>query len=224
MRQTLVNGRWPLILPDHRADFHEVKPWWEAARLADMWWELDGTLGKQRTWRPDLPQNILDVGSEEGDLTALYASWGAEVAFIDPSKPWIYQTMDILRANGLPLGPSFMGLADNYNALELPAVDETRFVTMDEDVRRIRLDTFVSQSGFMPDAVTIDVEGSELRVLEGAGNLLTENIVWWVSIHGDVDPHNVLKPSAVHAFMRERGFKDQWLGHQHEWFYRFWRA
>lgn len=222
MRTAYINGRWPLKLPKHRARFHEEHPWWEAARLADMFWQLDGALGKQRSWRSYLPQTLLDVGSEEGDLTALYASWGFSVAFIDPSKAWISQTISTLRENGLDVGPSFIGLADDHLEVSNRIVTEARFVTMDEQVPRITLDHFCGFNGFKPDAVSMDVEGAELRVLEGAEDLLSEDVVWWISIHGDVDPH-AETPSEVHRFMRNHGYDDQFLAYDHEWHYRFWR-
>jgi hypothetical protein len=140
MRTAYINGRWPIKLPEHRARFHEERPWWEAARLADM---------HAYTWFWS-PVRLIDIGSEEGDLTALYASWGFEVAFIDPSKAWIRQTHDILTANGLPFGPSFTGLADNRVELTVKTVDEPRFVTMDEPVGRTTLDNFCEYFDFYP--------------------------------------------------------------------------
>lgn len=222
MRQTLINGLWPLKLPDHRADFHEVRPWWEAARLTDMrsylaevWWPEHQALG---------PPSIIDIGSEEGDLSALYASWGADVYCIDPSRPWIAQTIETFTANGMTPPLSFTGFADYYNHINGKPIEDPRFGDIEEEgIARIRLDTFCEWFDIKPAAVVMDVEGNELRVLEGAGLLLTEDIVWWISIHGDVDPHDPIAPSPVHEFMRARGFKDQWLGHQHEWFYRFYR-
>ncbi|MDZ7742995.1 MAG: FkbM family methyltransferase [Bacteroidota bacterium] len=182
---------------------------------AEGWWPMDPPkVG-------GVPPKVLDVGSEEGDFTALYASWGADVAFIDPSMPWITQTIDTLRANDLDVGPSFTGLVDDYNYIEGKRVEERRFVTMDEKVARIRLDTFCEWFDFWPDAVTMDIEGAELQALRGAPMLLSENVVWWISVH-ECDPH-ALNPSKVHEFMRERGFKDQWLGSLGEHHYRFWR-
>ena len=226
MRATEINGRWPIILPDHRADFHEDRPWWEAARLADMYDSLKAAhIDRFAHLAPDHstpPPRVLDVGSEEGDLTALFATWGCEVAFIDPSRAWRDQTLDTLRANGVNAPISFTGLADNYNYIEGKPVDEPRFVTMDEKVARITLDTFCEWFDFRPDAVTMDVEGAELRVLQGSDMLLTEDVVWWIAIHEDVDPH-ATTPSKIHAFMRERGFDDQFLAYDHEFHYRFWR-
>jgi hypothetical protein len=61
---TLINGRWPLLLPDHRA----ARPswgWWEATRLAAMHHFIQ-------------PGDVVyDVGAEEGDFPCLFSTWGA---------------------------------------------------------------------------------------------------------------------------------------------------
>lgn len=185
-------------------------------------WAVLSLLG----WSPIVPKSssptLLDVGSEEGDFTALFASWGCDVAYIDPSAPWIEQTIETLIANDRPVGVSFTGLADNHDNINLQTVKERRFATIDEDIARITLDTFCGLWGFKPDAVSMDVEGSEMRVLEGADKLLTDGAVWWISIHEDVNPH-AETPSKVHWFMRSYGYQDQFLAYDHEWHYRFWR-
>lgn len=63
MREVLLNGRWPLILPEHRAARPEWATGWETERLASMHANL-------------LPGDVVvDVGTEEGDISALLASW-----------------------------------------------------------------------------------------------------------------------------------------------------
>lgn len=72
MRETLINGRWPLNLLEHRAARPEW-PFWEAHTLA-----LANHL-IQPGWV------VWDVGAEEGDFPALYGTWGAEVVLIEPN-------------------------------------------------------------------------------------------------------------------------------------------
>jgi FkbM family methyltransferase len=206
----LINGRWPIRLPDHRADWHEERPWWEANRLADMYAHRNRI------------RSIIDVGSEEGDFTALHATWGWDVAWIDPSRPWLIQTLETIRANECLLGPSFLGFAASVDKLDGKIVEEPRFASLmeEDEIARITLDTFVSLTDFRPDALTIDVEGSELSVLHGAKQLLGERVYIWLSVH-DCDPHAPV-PSACHEFLRGFGYQDQWLGSLHEHWYRFW--
>lgn len=222
MRAARINGRWPLFLPQHRIEFHEGRPWWEAARLSDMYHALSDLITDDPNGYGRQPR-LIDVGSEEGDLSALYASWGCEVSVIDPSRPWIQQTLDIFEANRLVSPMTFTGFAADHTDLELGWANDKGFARLEErpDIARIKLDDWLKFIDF-PDAVTMDVEGAEDVVLAGATNLLAQGCVWWISIHGDVDPHASM-PSAIHETMRGYGYKDQWLGHQHEWFYRFYR-
>ncbi len=212
MRPTKVNDRWELILPDHRADFHEERPWWEAARLADMSaWLEPGQL-------------IIDVGSEEGDFSALFAAGGLSVAVIDPSKPWMTQTLQTFAANDLPLPvAAFNGFAGSVTR-EGEAGPAKAFYSLREHphIQSITLDDFCAKHDLAPDAVTMDVEGSELDVLVGAEKLLRAGVTFWISIHEDVDPHHPL-PSDVHRVMRGYEYRDQFLAYDHEWHYRFWR-
>lgn len=212
MRPTLINARWEIVLPDHRADFHEVRPWWEAARLADMYAHRDQVT------------RILDVGSEEGDLTALYASWGWSVDFVDPSQPWTIQTLETFDANNLTPGKFFTGFLSDDDNLERDVHRDPSFASLEEHthIRRMKLDTFTDLYG-VPDAITMDVEGSELRVLQGAAQTLSENSpIVWMSIHETCD-FDAVTPSSVHEFMRQFGYGDQFLAYDHEWHVRFWK-
>lgn len=210
MRPTLINGRWPIILPDHRADFHEERPWWEAARLADMYAHLH-----------DSGQALVDVGSEEGDLTALYASWGVWVYFIDPSAPWVEQTHDTFEANNLEPYGSHSGFAD-HETRPGHVIETPRFgvLEVESSVDRVSIDDLELMR---VDALSIDVEGSELRVLRGAERTLAEQSpIVWVSIHEPCD-FDARTPSKVHEYMRTLGYKDQFLAYDHEWHVRFYK-
>lgn len=72
-------------------------------------------------------------------------------------------------------------------------------------VDSITLDTLLG--GRIPDVVKIDVEGVELRVLQGATRLLTtRKTKFLIEIHGWVDPHGQKRPGDVHAFMAKFDF------------------
>lgn len=59
----MVNGRWPLTLPKHRVGHWRDNPVWEPERLASM----------RRNLHPGMV--VWDIGAEQGDLSALYATW-----------------------------------------------------------------------------------------------------------------------------------------------------
>lgn len=61
--EVTVNGKWHLTLPEHRARLKEWRTGWEVERLDSM----------HALLKPD--DVLFDVGAEEGDLSALFASW-----------------------------------------------------------------------------------------------------------------------------------------------------
>lgn len=88
MRRTRINERWELLLPEHRAARPEW-PEWERERLAAM---------AERIGPGDV---VFDVGAEEGDFPALWASWGAEVVMVEPNPRVWPNIRAIFRANEL---------------------------------------------------------------------------------------------------------------------------
>ena len=67
-------------------------------------------------------------------------------------------------------------------------------------VNSITMDTFLG--GRIPDVVKMDVEGGELRVLQGATELLTVGKTkFLIEVHGWVDPQGQKKPQNVHDFV-----------------------
>lgn len=182
-----VNGRWPLLLPKHRAD-RPSWPWWEATRLAAM----------HATIQPgDL---IYDVGAEEGDFPALWSSWGASVVLFEPNCRVWPNIAAIFEANRLPDPVScFVGFAADTetdpvtvgvgwpDCAEGEVIGDHGFENLAERVDRpcIRIDTMSRLVG-PPDVITIDCEGSELRVLVGAERTLcSHHPILFVSVHDD---------------------------------------
>lgn len=63
MMPVKMNGRWDMLLPEHRA----LRPEWTTG------WEADHLDSMHANLRPG--DVVYDVGAEEGDMSALYASW-----------------------------------------------------------------------------------------------------------------------------------------------------
>jgi FkbM family methyltransferase len=88
MAWSTLGGFGNIMSPYHRATRPE-NPWWEAARIAAM----------RHFLQPGML--MMDVGTEEGDMSALFASWGVDLFLIEPNPkawPWIKATFE---ANGL---------------------------------------------------------------------------------------------------------------------------
>lgn len=236
VRETWINGRWPLLLPEHRADRPEW-PWWEAARLASMWHEL-----MQPRIRTPL---VYDVGAEEGDLPALWALWGCDVFCIEPNERVWPNIKCVFEANDLTrkLRGAFVGFAADRDE---PGVDGAVYVTRGAwpacadgdvigdhgflnlaerpDVQRATIDHLARLYG-APDAITIDVEGAELHVLRGADRVLKINRpLVWVSVHPEFmrDLYGIDDGLAeVRSFMHRHAYDERFLAidHEHHWLF-----
>jgi FkbM family methyltransferase len=230
-----LNQRWDLILPEHRAarpDWH-VLDGWEGPRLLAMS-EMIG------------PGSVVYyVGAEEGDMCGLIASWGAEVAMFEPnSKVWP-NIRAIWDANSLPapIGcwVGFAGHEDHGTSpppgpdgwpdcAHGPVIGDHGFCQLDErpDIPSIRLDDFAEATGTVPTDISIDVEGSEGRVIDGAKRLLTEHHPRiWLSGHPEFMLQHWGEWTAEHQgrpeYLRDlrnrlcdHGYRETLLSYDHE--------
>lgn len=233
MVETLINGRWPLLLPEHRAMRPEW-PWWEAGRLAAM----ATVIG---------PGSVVwDVGAEEGDFPALWASWGAGVVLAEPNPKVWPNIAAVWRANDLPdpllYWPGFIADAEAEaarNTLPVPhrgwpacadgpVIGDHGFCRVEErpDLPTTTVDRLVAMGVTPPTVLTMDVEGAELLVLRGAGHTLgVHRPEVFVSIHPEFMAHHygiVDGVDAVRAFMAELDYREQFLAidHEHHWWFR----
>lgn len=237
MKETLINGRWSLLLPPHRAERPEW-PHWEAARLSHMHHHL-GAGG----------HIVYDIGAEEGDFPGLWSSWGNDVVLFEPN-PLVWRNIaEIWRANELeaPLA-CFAGFAANESRFDRdpktittpgsdyqpegtwptsaagPLISDHGFCNLRErdDLPRIKLDT-MAEIVAPPTVITMDVEGAELHVLRGAEQTLRRyRPLVWVSVHRDMmkDMYAHTGPM-LHKFMAECDYESTYLASDHEahWFW-----
>lgn len=256
MVETEINGRWRLLLPEHRAARPEWKTGWERERLDSMFEHLSKIGAPWYDRRPV----IIDVGVEEGDLTALYSQWGCDVVMVEPNPRVWPNVRAIWKANGLRMPLSgWVGFAgDHDDPMDAPNVkawiDEHVRVRAPEPgddgwplcahgpvigdhaflhlaqhadiVPSVTLDTLVFDGSWdgrliTVDAITMDVEGSELTVLRGAERILREDRpLVWVSVHTDAQwmAENYVNASEVEidAYMAGHGYRKQFLAEDHE--------
>lgn len=201
MIPTMIAEQWEIILPEHRAARGDEWKTWERERLESMYEHVG------------VGDVVYDIGAEEGDFPGLYALWGASVALFEPNPRVWPNIRAIWEANAFPdpLG-CFVGFA---GPSDTPAVDQLQgtgwhfgewptcaygpligdhgFMVIPErpDVPVIRLDTAASLIT-PPTAITIDVEGAEFVVLQGATAVLKGfRPKVWVSVHPDAWIRNV---------------------------------
>lgn len=224
MKRVMINGRWPLNLPDHRAE-RESWPYWEATRLAAMHHFIQ-------------PGDVMyDVGAEAGDFAALFTTWGARVVLIEPNpKAWptIFATfkMNDLRPEAsavVMLSDEHVGFAGGFaggmhwnsfpDVARGPMVKAHGFYHIGEHNEGwiTTLDLFNHELP-APDVVTMDVEGGEGHVLRGASRLLGQHkTAWFVSLHPqfmrDLYDEDVMD---IHALMKGHGYHGRFLCEDHE--------
>lgn len=234
MVRTMVNGRWPLLLPEHRA-LRPEWPWWEAGRLAAM----ATVIG---------PGSVVwDIGAEEGDFPALWASWGAEVVLAEPNPRVWPNIAAVWRANDLPepllCWPGFLADADTEFRRQTvpnpqrgwpecaggPVIGDHGFCRVEErpDLPTTTIDRLVNMGAAPPPTVlTMDVEGAELHVLRGASTTMqVHRPEVFVSIHPEFMAHHYGIENGVEAvgsFMAALGYGEQFLtiDHEHHWWFR----
>ncbi len=236
---TLINGRWNLLLPDHRA----ARPQW---KIENGGWETERLAAMHDVIEPSM--TLFDIGAEEGDLPALFATWGADVIPFEPN-PLVWPNIRFIwEANNLPAPRGyFTGFACNQtnpNPLQLepifaepprdgwpacaygPVIGDHGFRNVSErfhDTPQIKIDDYCQIHDIHPDVLTMDVEGAELEVLRGAENVLRERkIPVFVSIHPEfIQAMHGYTDAAVHDFMRGLGYTGQHIATDHEQHFLF---
>lgn len=232
MTPTLINGEYPIVLPDFRKEFHDARPNWERGRLAHAREHL----------QPGM--RVFDIGAEHGDFTALYQSWvGQDGSVIPvepsvrywpcikatyeanafPAPPWSFVgfaadgTSDVVQVcKGWPIqthgevvaDPGFCHLAQQADSIPSIAVDDLAYLVGD------------------PDVLMIDVEGAEWHVLKGAeGALRNRPVLVNVSVHEPTMLDWYGRTLAdLHELMHDYGYSGEELPHFGEgetfWVYR----
>ena len=222
----ILNGKYELILPKHRADRPEwyTEEGWEKKRIDSMFETVN---------EGDV---VFYVGVEEGDIAALLAKWGAQLVLFEPNdKVWPNVKM-IWDANNLkkPLA-SFSGFAANETDLKGtdlvwgdfpksaigPVIGNHGFkeLAYEADViPQIKIDDVIRQLKVRPAMITLDVEGSEFEVLKGAADTLKQ---YKPDIYLSLHPEFLFRMFDVYAadlrnWVKGFGYKEILLDYQHE--------
>lgn len=222
MVKALLNGEFEIILPKHRADRPEwyTEKGWEKARLKHI---------HSTTKKSDV---VYYIGAEEGEMCALVAMWGAKVFMFEPNERVMPNMRAIWEANNLDMGDMFYpGFAGNdvKGSQNLWRIDEIKGdVIHDHGFKELRdpgdipITTIDYQVEMMehqvPTMITMDVEGSEWEVLQGAENTLRKHKPRiYLSLHPEflIDQYNKYSYE-VRRWLIDMGYKETLLDYQHE--------
>ena len=226
MIKTILNGEFEMVLPKHRADrpeWHQPHGW-EKIRLKSM---------HERIGKGDV---VYYVGSEQGEFPALCQMWGAEVVLFEPNpKVWSHLPLTWTSNNlELPMAciPGFASNKINNLARvyfnqwppevnnEIKAAHGFKELYLEGDTYgQITIDSCVYNHKIKPPTViSLDVEGSEWRVLEGAEKALREHKPKiWLSGH----PEFMLQQwneslYNLRQWIKGLGYQETLLDYQHE--------
>lgn len=173
MKLTTINQKWDIWLPDHRADRPQWQTGWERKRLDSMF---------DTTRKGDV---VYYVGAEEGDFAALLSMWGAKLVLFEPNEKVWPNIKAIWEANNLkkPLA-NYVAFASDVIEPREQFIPTGAWPTCasgdiigDHGFRELRDPDTIPQITLdalplIPQIISIDVEGSEGRVLRGAEQTL----------------------------------------------------
>lgn len=242
MKPTLINDRWTVMLPEHRADLDKLSDgYWRV-------WERDRFASMARNIKPGM--TVYEIGVEQGDLTSVVATFGGpeNMVLIEPnpdlwpnikatweangyarpranlvallgeqSRPAVAQDFDGTDRDGWPAcayGPIHTARSFRLlNMIEFTHVTPT-----------VALDDFRASCGVKPDVLNIDVEGAELCILRGGRSLLAlDRPLVYLSIHEEF-MRDWFQQTAdmIHEYMRDLGYVGHHIGYDHEdhWVFR----
>ena len=225
MVKAVLNGEHEIILPRHRAERPEwyTESGWEKARLQHM----------RSTTR--MGDKVLYIGAEEGEMCALLQMWGARVCLVEPNEAVWPNIRAIWEANQLS-DPSiiyvgFCGREDSANWIDGvadkpwpdcaygPVIGDHGFKELrDPGERPIVTVDALALLDFVPDMTTMDVEGAEWEVLQGAAHTVAEyRPRIYLSLHPEflIDQYGKYSYE-VRRWIIDQGYQETLLDYQHE--------
>jgi FkbM family methyltransferase len=233
IQETEDKWRYSVKMPDFLAGL-DIFAVWEKERFLSM----EANLKKGDV--------LFDIGPEAGWMSAIFAQFvgGENMVLFEPSECFWPNIRETWKQNDLKNPKATVwALAGNYTSAnclsmincwpeqseknELIKFNAYRYLHDPHDtaaVPQIRIDDFVKTTGIVPDAMTIDCEGSELEILKGAENTLkNKDVKVWVSIHEDLmEKYFQAKSGDLIEYMKSIGYQGTHLATDHEahWYFR----
>lgn len=228
MKQVYINDKWPVYLLDHIADLPSWK-FWEKERMSAMYAAV----------RCD--DTILDIGTCNGDMSAVFASWvkdAGKIILVEPSPdfwPVIRQHFEI---NNLQPYMAIQALVFNETLTPLDAVEDDGWPS--DSLNEVKLETgfaHVNERPILPivkiddmglppiNIITMDIEGTEYEALQGAEQtILKDKPTIFVSVHPEfMWREHQHSPDDLHVMMKKWGYDATYLAFDHEqhWMYKY---
>ncbi len=183
---------------------------------------------------------VFDVGAEQGWMSALISKYMSEnVVLIEPTQEFWPGIKAIYDQNNL-VAPkkSFVGFCDDhttkdriaelawpFEAKETQVIEKRKYRNVhDEGDTKIVPSLKIDDMKTIPDHITIDVEGAELKVLSGAERTLRKHRPKvWCSVHPDMMERDYNTTVAeLLFFMEDCGYEYELLAVDHENHFYFW--
>lgn len=210
--------------------------------LWDVWafWERERIHSMRDHLKPGMV--LFDVGTEQGWCNLIYADMvGPEnMVLIEPTPQFWPNIKATWERNYPNVEPAFcydglisdktnddVTMAPGWPTCSVgPLIDRNKYQYIhdhSDGIQEMRLDDLVERSGIVPQALTIDVEGAELLVLQSAHSALqNHHPLVWVSIHPDMMMRDYKHhPDQLHAYMAGFGYTGTHLATDHEQHYFF---
>lgn len=207
--------KYELLMPEQLAEW-DVWDYWERERIQNM--ELNIKNG-------DL---IIYVGAESGWMPAVVSKYiSSEIVLIEPSINFWNCIDSIWSANELQRPRRrICAFASNRDylfdkAFDIKVKDELIIKSAYESLSNKKKgipEVKIDSLKLKPRAISIDVEGAELKVLQGAIETLgQDNVIIYLSIHPDLALRDYgVDSKLVHDFMNELGYSGKLLAIDHE--------
>lgn len=218
-----INGQWDIILPEHRA----LRPEW---KLENGGWEKARLEHIHSTTEPG--DWVYYVGAEEGEMCALIKMWGANIVMFEPNKKVWPNIKAIWGANNLSMNdqvlPCFAANITARDPLWNMSVKEIQGEVIHDhgfkelknpgDIPSVKIDDVVVYKGLIPNMISIDTEGSEWEVLQGAEKTIDTNKPRiYLSLHPEflIDQYGKYSYE-VRRWIIDKGYSETLLDWQHE--------
>lgn len=132
---------------------------------------------------------VFDCGANMGLFAAYAATKGAQVYCFEPcssTRELLKQTQSLYPEGQITIIPKALSNTNNIetffktdnigaNRLWNSLMRDDAHIIEQEQVETIRLDTFIEETGIIPDFIKIDIEGSENNLLSGFNSIKKYN-------------------------------------------------